>query len=308
MIRSNLLNDVWTYLPAFRAVAESEHLPTAAAELHVVPSALSRSVRLLEEALGERLFTRRGRRLALNSRGRALLDAIRQGQRSLEHALRRGESAAFEGELRVGTIGVLTNHVVLPALLELSSVHPALVPAMKNLGARAANHHLVLGSLDLAFYYDAVPHPGVWCVRLGALSASIYCGRGHPLFRARRVSEAALLAHPFSVPSIGDRNVSADGWPVGLERKVGFRIELLLTNLEVSLSGRFLTVLPDVVALEHTRRGRLRRFPFRIVPDIEVFGACREGEEDLPLHAMLIGAIQARLGGAHIGERIATES
>src|SRR5262249_4035819 len=142
MIRSNMLNDVWAYLPAFRAVAESEPLPTAAAELHVVPSALSRSVRLLEEALGERLFTRRGRRLALNSRGRALLDAIRQGQRSLEHALRRGESTAFEGELRVGTIGVLTNHVVLPALLELSSVHPALVPAMKNFGARAANHHL----------------------------------------------------------------------------------------------------------------------------------------------------------------------
>ncbi len=50
------LRDIWAWIPVFRVVAETEHLPTAAARLHVSPSALSRTVRLVEDTLGEELF------------------------------------------------------------------------------------------------------------------------------------------------------------------------------------------------------------------------------------------------------------
>ena len=69
------LGDVWPWLPVFRVVAETEHLPTAAARLHVSPSALSRTIRLVEEALGEELFVRSARRIVLNSAGQRLLAA-----------------------------------------------------------------------------------------------------------------------------------------------------------------------------------------------------------------------------------------
>lgn len=294
MDRSNQLNSIWGYLPAFRAVAETEHLPTAAARLHVVPSALSRSVRLLEDALGGELFVRRGRRLVLNGRGRALLEASRQGMLALERGLARAGGEAFEGELQVGTLGVLTNHLVLPVLLELVEKRPQIVPSMRTYGPKEANHRLVIGSLDLAFYYDAVPLEGVWCERLGALRASVYCGRAHPLFRARRVTNAKLLQHPFSVPQIGDRSVPMDGWPVHLERKVRFRIELLYSNIDVGLSGRFLTVLPDVAAAPYVEAKQLRRFPFELVPPIDVFGACREGEEETPVIREVFDQVRAR--------------
>ena len=143
---------------------------------------------------------------------------------------------------------MLTNHVVLPVLLELAREQPELVPSMQNCRPTEANHRLALGGLDLAFYYDAVPLEGIWCGRLGALTASIYCGRDHPLYKVRKLSERVLSEHPFSAPQLGDRNVPMDGWPVHLERKVGFRIELLYSNLEVALSGRYLTVLPDIAA------------------------------------------------------------
>lgn len=292
MNRANLVNGIWSYLPAFRAVAETEHLPTAAKALHVVPSALSRSVRLLEEAVGEQLFARQGRRLVLNAQGRALLDAVRESVGTIERGLARAGEQDFEGELRVGTIGVLTNHVVLPILLDLVAERPKIVPTMRACGARESNHRLAIGALDLAFYYDATSMDGVWCERLGALGASIYCGRRHPLFAAKRVTQKMLLEHPFSVPQIGDRNVPMDGWPVHLERKVGMRIELLLTNLDVALSGRFVCVLPDVVALPHARAKRLRRFSFDLVPPIEVYGACREGDQDRDLHRRVFGAVR----------------
>ena len=47
---ASLVERIWNWLPAFRAVAETEHLPTASDLLHVTPSALSRTIRLLEQA------------------------------------------------------------------------------------------------------------------------------------------------------------------------------------------------------------------------------------------------------------------
>lgn len=299
MVRSNESHSisprVWAYLPAFRAVAETEHLPTAAAQLHVVPSALSRSVRLLEEALGAEVFARRGRRLSLNARGRALLEALKQSTLALERGLSVAGGKAFEGSLNVGTIGVLTNHVVLPVLLDFVAEHPKVVPAMRSAGSREANHRLGLGSLDLAFYYDAVPMEGIWCNKLGALNASVYCGKTHPLFKKKKVTLELLLEQKFSIPQIGDRNLPMDGWPVDLDRNVGFRIELLATNLEVALSGRFVTVLPDIAAEPFVASKLLRRFPFELLPPIEIFGACREGEEDSPVNRALLDAVRARV-------------
>lgn len=298
MDRAKILNDVWSYLPTFRVVAETEHLPTAAARLHVVPSALSRSVRLLEEALGGAVFERRGRRLVLNARGRALLEAIQQGAVALERGLSRATGRVLEGELVVGTIGVLTNHVVLPSLLELVERWPGVVPSMRVHGPKEANHRLAIGNLDLAFYYDATPMDGIWCERLGTLAASVYCGRTHPLFGARGVTPAQLARHPFSVPQVGDRGLPMDGWPVHLPRVVGFRIELLSSNVDVCTSGRFLTVLPDVVAAPLLAERRLHKLAAELVPPIEVYAACRAGDEQAPLVQDLLARATARVTAA----------
>src|SRR5688572_28445478 len=121
---------LWPYLPAFRAIAETEHLPTAAQRLHVVPSALWCSLRLVEEALGEQLFTRARGRLKLNARGLTLLEAVRASEAAVACGAARATGTRFDGELRIGTLGVLTNHVVLPELLELAAQHPALIPVL----------------------------------------------------------------------------------------------------------------------------------------------------------------------------------
>ncbi len=58
MERLRRVASFWNWLPAFRAVAETEHLPTAAEALFVSPSALSRAIRLLEKDVGQPLFRR----------------------------------------------------------------------------------------------------------------------------------------------------------------------------------------------------------------------------------------------------------
>jgi DNA-binding transcriptional LysR family regulator len=78
---------LWNWLPAFRAAAEFESLQRAALAVSLSPSALSRSVSLLEEALGVPLFMRSPRGLRLTADGRELLVASRDAVRLIDEGL-----------------------------------------------------------------------------------------------------------------------------------------------------------------------------------------------------------------------------
>jgi hypothetical protein len=75
------------------------------------------------------------------------------------------------------------------------------------------------------------------------------------------------------VPRIGDTGRVQDGWPSDVPRKIGMRITMLRSNLLVALSGRLVTVLPDVTAATHEATGELRRLPVLELAPIEIFAA-----------------------------------
>lgn len=100
---------VWNWLPAFRAAAEYESLQRAALAVSLSPSALSRSITLLEGALGVPLFLRSPKGLKLTARGRALLVATRDAVRLVDEALPTSQGGQ---RLRGGAAGP-----VLPLVL-----------------------------------------------------------------------------------------------------------------------------------------------------------------------------------------------
>jgi LysR family transcriptional regulator, glycine cleavage system transcriptional activator len=84
---SNSSTAFWNYLPAFIAVAETQHLRKAAQAIHVSPSALSRTITILEHRIGYSLFERSGRRLRLTARGEQLLRVLHHSVSMLDEAL-----------------------------------------------------------------------------------------------------------------------------------------------------------------------------------------------------------------------------
>lgn len=269
------LTDVWNWLPAFRAVAETEHLPSASKLLHITPAAISRTIGLLEGRLGIPLFNRSGKRLVLNSDGRALLARVQDAMQQVERGLHALDDTAFSGPVRISSVGVLTNHFVLPAVLKLCVAHPDLRPELRNLGTRDAVEALLRGAVDVAFIYEPMTLEGVWVERLGESTSSIYCGRAHPAFGLEDPVLDDLLKYPFSVPQIGDSGQVLDGWPADVARTIGMRITLLTTNVEICLGGAYLTILPDITARPHVLSGNLRRFDFDRLPSASVFAARR---------------------------------
>src|SRR5262249_42151462 len=130
------------WLPAFRAVAETEHLPTAARRLNMTVAELAQSIRLLEEAVGHALFTSVDRRLLLTPDGCRPLGAIQTAQRALARGVRAVSLEPMSGPLRISSLTILTDDFVLPSVLELKRRHPSVRPILVNEGPRDANELL----------------------------------------------------------------------------------------------------------------------------------------------------------------------
>ena len=162
---------------------------------------------------------------------------------------------------------------------------------------RGANAAIAADRLDLALYY----HPGsdarVRVERLGTITSSVYCGRGHPLFRKRRVTRAELLAHTFSAPPADESGAAMDDWPAQVPRLVALTVGAVATNVEVARSGKLLAVLPDAAAAQFVRAGALRRIDGRLVPPTSVFAAYAPDTDGQPYFAALLAALRKRFPG-----------
>jgi DNA-binding transcriptional LysR family regulator len=116
-------------LRAFRLIAEHGAFTRAAAVLGVTPSALSQSVRQLEERLGVRLLQRTTRRVGLTDAGRELLARIEPALGAIDAALedlrQRGGTPA--GTLRVTVPQVAARALLQPLLAEFLATYPRIV-------------------------------------------------------------------------------------------------------------------------------------------------------------------------------------
>lgn len=109
----------------FLKVAETEHMTNAAKELHVSQPALSRSLRMLEEDLGVKLFDRLGRRLVLNENGRQFYTSALQFQRGIQDLKNAPlTNTELTGELTVQIR--VDNLAVMQAVADFCSRYPGI--------------------------------------------------------------------------------------------------------------------------------------------------------------------------------------
>ena len=117
-------------LPVFEAVARLNSFSLAAQELAVSQSAVSHQIKQLETYLGEQLFWRSGRTLALTDDGRQYLDAIStallQIERASEQLLGHEES-----RLRLSLFSSFAVRWLVPRLPDLQRLHPQVELALE---------------------------------------------------------------------------------------------------------------------------------------------------------------------------------
>jgi len=120
--------DRFEALKTFVAVADHRSFAEAARRLRISPTAASRAIADLEEALGVTLLRRTTRAVGLTPEGAAYLDRCRIALDELDDAERslRGENAEPRGELIVTAPVVFGRMHILPIVTKLLRAHPQL--------------------------------------------------------------------------------------------------------------------------------------------------------------------------------------
>src|SRR5947209_6888579 len=111
-------------LRAFEAAARHLSLTKAAIELSVTPGALSHQIRGLESFLGQKLFDRGVRSIALTSAGKALLPGLQAGFHHIREAVASLTRQAGPGVLVVSAPPGFTSKWLAPRLYRFSLAHP----------------------------------------------------------------------------------------------------------------------------------------------------------------------------------------
>ncbi|MCA8925793.1 MAG: LysR family transcriptional regulator [Planctomycetes bacterium] len=268
------LSELWPYLPAFRAVAETEHLPTAADRLHLTPSALSRAIRQLEQRLGQSLFARRGRRIVLNDSGQAFLNSVRDAMRRLDDGVAGLVEPEPAGPLRVVSVSQLATTLLVEALPEFLARFPRLEPELASSASAPLSDLLLRGELDAAFSEVAVRRPGLTLTKLGSFRNLVYCARGHPLAGRKAVKTEQLQRHAFVAPPQVP-GPPLDDWPPELERKVALRVDQMQAAMACCAQGRLLGVFPERVVQGHALGERLVPVAWNRLPVASVYALTR---------------------------------
>lgn len=112
-------------LRAFEAVAHYNSFTDAANALNISQSALSRHVIGLEETIGQKLFERGHKSIALTVEGRALLSGVAKGFDRIEQALREvGQKDGQKRKLRINLPPSFAMKLTVPLLTDFRRSFP----------------------------------------------------------------------------------------------------------------------------------------------------------------------------------------
>ena len=243
------IRTLWPWLPAFRAVGETQHLPTAAQQLGVVPSSLSRTVKLVEDEVGIALFDRTTKALVLNEAGRIVLAAVREAMRIVDDAL----VTAIGDELRghVGAIATsdLLHAILIPAAARLATAHPALALSTRVAHPDHMATMLLRGDADAAVLATSAPlHADLRAVELGVWTRGVYGSTARAAAIAATSPTSPTPATEYRVVVVGTPDEPVDdGWPASTPRRVVAWAPDERAALELCARGEFVTLAFDAL-------------------------------------------------------------
>lgn len=137
----------------FKEVADAGNISGTAKKLFISQSAVSQSVKLLEEELQVRLFSRTSRGVRLTAEGRLLYDYAAKALSLLEAGEERLAQTRelTAGELAIGANDTLTKYYLLPFLQAYHRTYPNIRVIICNGTSRKVLDLLHSGQVDLAF-------------------------------------------------------------------------------------------------------------------------------------------------------------
>lgn len=262
-------------LKIFLAVAEREHLTQAAGALHLTASAVSASIKTLEEHHHVKLFSRVGRGIELTTEGRMFLQEARE---TLARA-RAAELALGElGGLRRGRIDVhasltIANYWLPQRLLQFHERYPG-IELHLTLGNTATVAQAVIGgTAELGFIEGSIDEPALSATRIATDELVIVVPADHVIARSSGRTATKRLAHLRWIlrePGSGTRTAFEHALRTLQIEPEQLNLALTLPSNEAILtavqSGQYATALSRAVVAPLIASGQLKALSIALPP------------------------------------------
>jgi len=252
-------------LTAFVAVADHLSFRRAASRLGVTPSALSHSMRQLEERLGMRLLNRTTRSVSVTDAGLRLLERLRPAISEIAGALEdlNQERQRPVGRLRICAIHLAASAVIAPIWKRFLSTYP---DVHLELAVGEAPIDIVAKGFDAGIGpRDRVPADMIAVRVMGPLKVVVV---GAPTYFARR--RPPRVPDDLARHSCVQYRVAADGdvlvWPFernGKSRRISVDGRVMVNNADLAVraavDGLGIAYTGEALAEPFLRSGQLVR-------------------------------------------------
>ena len=254
-------------LEVFLAVARERRFSRAAEKLHRTQSAVSQTIRKLEEELGEALFDRSSREGVLTDAGKVLFD---YAEKLINLRGEATESLSELRELQKGKLVIAANEFTVLYLLPLLAVFRRLHPMIKitverSLGSRIPDDVLLYRSEFGVLSYEP-QEPALHSIVVYLDELVFVTPPTHPLATAPQVSVRQLGAESF-VAHIVSSPYREKVIQLFKTHKTPLHMDLELPTLQAIkqyvAAGNGVAFIPEISVESELARGELVRIPVR---------------------------------------------
>ena len=190
------MNITLRQLEIFAAIAEQGNVTRAAEELLLSQSAASMALAEFENQLGEKLFSRSGKKLCLNESGRTLLPRVMEllARTAEIECMFASSGRELAGAVKVGASSTIGNYLITSYLGQFAQENPAV-----ELSLEVGNTEQIIGSLldfniDIGYIEGLCQHPKIITRKWIRDKLVVFASPRHPLVAKKQLSIADLAA------------------------------------------------------------------------------------------------------------------
>jgi len=187
------------HLRYFVALAECLHFTRAAGQVHVTQSTLSHQIRQLEEEIGQTLFDRAGKRVAMTEAGQLFLAFAQRALKEVDHGIAMLRPAAADGAIgrvRIGATHTFNISLIPECLALYLARHPTVRVQVEELAADEIVARLHAGELDIGIAYRPRTATELHFEPLFHEEMVLVVSSAHPFAARRRIRMVELHQRP----------------------------------------------------------------------------------------------------------------
>ncbi|WP_113700705.1 LysR family transcriptional regulator [Nonomuraea lactucae] len=289
-------------LRVLHEVARRGGVMRAAEALYLTPSAVSQQLAQLEREVGLALIDRSQRRVSLTPAGRVLAGYAERVEEELAEA--RRELTRFTerlaGPVRIAAFPTVVKHMLVPAMRDLATRHPKIVPIIREVYGPPALQELRLGAVDVLITEQDMSLPVLSQPSLA--TRVLYVDEYRIVVPPDWPHLPRSVADLADVPWVASKPEHACGQALdrlaglhGFEPRKVHVITEFGPTLALVAAGHGVAIVPTLALLDvpegEVRVSELRDVGARRLDTVTRISRTRSGEPD-PVQAVVIGAIE----------------